>query len=426
MEWVHTNLQLWQYITYSVVSLVLILFAGLMAGLTLGLLSIEPMNLELLQAAGSPRERKYAKRIIPVVKNHHLLLVTLLLCNSFALEALPLFLDKMIGEILAIILSVTFILIFGEILPQAVCSRYGLAIGAFTAPIVRVLIIVVSPIAYPIAKLLDCLLGKEHDTYFGRNQLKHLVSMHDKEKRGGPLLSDEISVIRGALEMGEKTVQTVMTPLASVYMLEESRQLDMDTMKEIASRGHSRVPIYRDNQKNPVGLLLVKQLIYVDPDDKLPISDIALRQIPDFNSSMTLWEALNIFQEGRSHIAAVRDQETDDMIGIVTLEDVLEELIQEEVVDETDVYVDVHKRIRVARQLVKNLSFKSMGNLADVSKRSKSSGNLSSPNTTPTPQSSRTSKSRNNNTGMPSTVTDTTPLLSVNNAENSNYSNNNN
>ena len=104
-----------------------------MSGLTMGLMSIDLMNLQILANGGTKSQRTYgtsvtiypqigrfipplfvAKRIMPLVKRHHLLLVTLLICNAAAMEALPIFLDRLVGPIIAIIVSVTCILFVGE------------------------------------------------------------------------------------------------------------------------------------------------------------------------------------------------------------------------------------------------------------------------------------------------------------------------
>ena len=102
------------------------------------------------------------KKIFPVVKNQHLLLCTLLIGNSLAMESLPLFLDKLVPTWAAILLSVTLILMFGKILPRAICTRYGMTVGATMAPFVRVLLLLFYPISYPISKVLDWMLGKGH------------------------------------------------------------------------------------------------------------------------------------------------------------------------------------------------------------------------------------------------------------------------
>ena len=85
-----------------------------MSGLTIGLLSLDMLSLKVLQKGGKPRERTYSKQILRLVKNHHLLLVTLLLANAIAVEAMPIFLSKITYEYVAIIVSVTAVLVFGE------------------------------------------------------------------------------------------------------------------------------------------------------------------------------------------------------------------------------------------------------------------------------------------------------------------------
>lgn len=89
-------------------------FSGLMSGLTLGLLSLDKVSLEVLSRGGKPRQQKYAKRILMLVRRHHLLLVTLLISNAAAVEAMPIFLAKITSEVVAIIVSVTAVLLFGE------------------------------------------------------------------------------------------------------------------------------------------------------------------------------------------------------------------------------------------------------------------------------------------------------------------------
>jgi len=107
------------------------------AGLTLGLLSLDITHLKILVTSGTPKEQKHAKKILPIVKRHHYLLVTLLFCNAIAAEAMPIFLDDLVKYVrcwmlflwnsrwAAIFISVGLILFVGEILPQSLCSRYG-------------------------------------------------------------------------------------------------------------------------------------------------------------------------------------------------------------------------------------------------------------------------------------------------------------
>ncbi|KAL2229854.1 DUF21 domain-containing protein At4g14240 isoform X1 [Sesamum indicum] len=406
---------------YAGISCLLVLFAGIMSGLTLGLMSLGLVDLEILQRSGTPTEKKQAAAILPVVQKQHQLLVTLLLCNAAAMEALPIYLDKIFNQYLAIILSVTFVLFFGEVIPQAICTRYGLAVGANFVCLVRILMIISYPISYPIGKILDCALG-HNEALFRRPQLKALVSIHSQEAgKGGELTHDETTIISGALDLTEKTAEAAMTPIESTFSLDVNSKLDWEAMGKILARGHSRVPVYSGNPKNIIGLLLVKSLLTVRAETETPVSAVSIRRIPRVPADMPLYDILNEFQKGSSHMAAVvkskgrnkntpstvqrseesgvtngksdlttplllkkeekadvvvvdidrfsrstsrsnrtyndavtdgmapasEDSEDGGVIGIITLEDVFEELLQEEIVDETDEFVDVHKRIRV-------------------------------------------------------------------------------
>ncbi|PHU19758.1 DUF21 domain-containing protein [Capsicum chinense] len=195
------------WFVYAGISCFLVLFAGIMSGLTLGLMSLGLVELEILQQSGTPSEKNQAATILPVVQKQHQLLVTLLLCNAAAMEALPLYLDKLFNQYLAIILSVTFVLFFGEVIPQAICTRYGLAVGSNFVWLVRILMFLCYPIAYPIGKILDCVLG-HNEVLFRRAQLKALVSIHSREAgKGGELTHDETTIISGALDLTEKVVE---------------------------------------------------------------------------------------------------------------------------------------------------------------------------------------------------------------------------
>ncbi|KAI7756665.1 hypothetical protein M8C21_033579 [Ambrosia artemisiifolia] len=385
----------WVYLASSVG---LVAFAGLMSGLTLGLMSLSLLDLEVLIKAGQPNDRKNAEKIMPIVKNQHLLLCTLLICNAIAMEALPIFLDSILLPWTAILISVTLVVAFGEIIPQAVCSRYGLAIGAKLSILVRVLVIVVFPIAYPVSKLLDWILGKEHSALLRRAELKTLVDMHgDKAGKGGELTNDEITIITGALDLAQKTVKDAMTPISEIFSLELNSKLNEDTMNLLLSKRHSRVPVYLERPDNIIGLILVKSLIKIRPDDEVPIKNLNIQKIPRINECLPLYEMLNLFRKGHSHMAVVvkskntlskthsnssltqikvdkRGQNTklsiyrassdtasqssnfvldsfpnpdDDIIGLITMEDVLEQLLQEPMLDERNEYVDINNIMEI-------------------------------------------------------------------------------
>ncbi|KAI5082109.1 hypothetical protein GOP47_0001852 [Adiantum capillus-veneris] len=292
---------------YLVIIVGLVLFAGLMSGLTLGLMSLGLVDLEVLVKSGTLEDQKHAAKILPIVKNQHLLLCTLLIGNSLAMEALPIFLDALVTSWGAILISVTLILMFGEILPQAVCSRYGLAIGAAMIPVVRVLVFLFFPITYPISKVLDLLLGEGHVALFRRAELKALVYLHGNEAgKGGELTHDETTIITGALELTQKTAKDAMTPIALTFCLDANAKLDMDTMRLIMTKGHSRIPVSSGTPTNIIGLILVKNLLATRPEEKILVRQHAtIRKMPRVDENMPLYAILKEFRKGHSHMAAV-------------------------------------------------------------------------------------------------------------------------
>lgn len=218
------------------------------------------------------------------------------------------------------------------------------------SPFVLALMYLMSPIAWPTAKLLDWLLGEDHGTIYKKAGLKTLVSLHRSMGDAGQRLhADEVTIISAVLDLKEKTVGSIMTPMEDVFTLSLDDILDEETMDDILSQGYSRIPVHHpDNDANFVGMLLVKMLITYDPEDAKPVRDFALATLPETRPNTSCLDIVNFFQEGKSHMVLVSNQPGDDhgAIGVVTLEDVIEELIGEEIVDESDVFIDVHKAIR--------------------------------------------------------------------------------
>ncbi|RWW01784.1 hypothetical protein GW17_00035157 [Ensete ventricosum] len=193
-----------------------------------------------------------------------------------------------------------------QVIPQAICTRYGLAVGASLVWLVQILMVICYPVAYPLGKILDYALGHSESALFRRAQLKVLVSIHSKEAgKGGELTHDETTIISGALDLTEKTAEEAMTPIESTFSLDVNSKLDWEAIGKILARGHSRVPVYSGNPKNIIGLLLVKSLLTIRPETETPVSAISIRRIPRVPADMPLYDILNEFQNGSSHMAAV-------------------------------------------------------------------------------------------------------------------------
>lgn len=333
---------------------VCLMFSALFSGLNLGLMSLDRTDLKILCNTGTDEEKRFARAIQPVRDHGNFLLCSILLGNVLVNSTFTILLDSLTSGLVAVICSTIAIVIFGEITPQAICSRHGLAVGAKTIIITKAVMLITFPLSYPTSKVLDYLLGEEIGNFYNRERLKELVKVttdiNDLDK-------DEVNVISGVLELRKKTVEDVMTRIEDAFMLSLDAVLDFETITEIMKSGFSRIPVYEGDRKNIVTLLYIKDLAFVDPDDNTQLKTLCeFYQNPCHFvfEDVTLDVMFKQFKEGhKGHMAFVHrvnnEGEGDpfyETIGLVTLEDVIEELIQAEIMDETDVFTDNRRKVR--------------------------------------------------------------------------------
>lgn len=339
-----TELSLEFYILYSGISLGLVLFAGAMSGLTIGLLSLSDLELQMKIDSGTFEEQEYAQKIAPVISDHHLILVTLLLANAVAMETLPLFISEMVPSWAAVLISTTFVLIFGEVLPQAILTGPNqLRLGSRLIPLVKTIRFVLFPVAWPIAQLLDRVLGHKLPTRYDDVDLKALISIHvrneiDHIKEEGCLFKTQVNIIHGAIDLHNEVVRDYITSLYEVQCISDEAVLDAQLLNHLMNISYSRLPVYAKSPHNIVGILQVKKLIAVNPELQLKLKDANLKLMKPLKvrTSDNLLDLLLKFSKG-SHFAVVQDELNEHKtVGIITLEDVIERLLKKEIIDEND------------------------------------------------------------------------------------------
>ncbi|KAL2099777.1 hypothetical protein ACEWY4_004171 [Coilia grayii] len=333
----------------------LLVLSGLFSGLNLGLMALDPMELRIVQSCGTEKERRDARKIEPIRRKGNYLLCSLLLGNVLVNTTLTIMMDELIGSGLgAVVASTVGIVIFGEIVPQALCSRHGLAVGANTIVLTKFFMLLTFPLSFPISKLLDCVLGQEMGNVYNREKLVEMLKVTEPYN---DLVKEELNMIQGALELRTKTVEDVMTPLANCFMIHTDAILDFNTMTDIMESGYTRIPVYEDERSNIVDILYVKDLAFVDPDDCTTLKTVTkfYNHPVHFVFHDTKLDAmLEEFKKGKSHLAIVQKVNNEgegdpfyEVLGLVTLEDVIEEIIKSEILDESDLYTDNRHRKKV-------------------------------------------------------------------------------
>jgi len=153
--------------------------------------------------------------------------------------------------------------------------------------------------------------------------------------------------------LNEKRVTEIMTPLEDVVTLSADQLLDHSLVDTILTSGYSRFPVHEKGKPlSFIGFLLVKRLLLYDPSHPQKVSDFRLTVLPEAKPSISCFQAPDYFQTGRAHLLLVSNTPgvAGGALGVVTLEDIIEEIISEEIVDETDVYEDMQTKRRAKRQ----------------------------------------------------------------------------
>eukprot|EP00933_Yihiella_yeosuensis_P019474 TRINITY_DN15771_c1_g2_i1.p1 TRINITY_DN15771_c1_g2~~TRINITY_DN15771_c1_g2_i1.p1 ORF type:complete len:595 (-),score=93.94 TRINITY_DN15771_c1_g2_i1:89-1873(-) len=446
----------------AIMAFVCVSFAALAAGLTMGLVSIDPMDLEIIVKTEDKdmqeesdklklkEDKKSAQLILPLIHNHHRLLVTLLLMNSIANEALPLFLDQIVPSWLAVLMSVSLVLVFGEILPSAIFTgSEQLRIASRFASLVKLFQTLLAPLAIPIALGLDFVLGADHKGRYNFAELRAIVGIHGKlhtsdgkeatfkshdpdgfgiiftetphgfdsqstvvfcgnestpavsevlregevyyvmecralhgrdntccfqlyrdcERRVSDLITfkqgdltsgcfklqerDEIKIMHGVMLLTHMEASSSLIPLSKAFMLNTEECVNLEVLKKLDASGHSRIPVYTGNKHNVRGFVLVKKLILLCAEDigTKTVGDLVLHPLTLAQPNIRMLDLLNKFQDDKCHLALICNNpdavseawRTDSeippdvhMSGIITLEDVIEKMIQEDIDDESD------------------------------------------------------------------------------------------
>jgi len=275
-----------------------------------------------------------AAKVLPLRRATHLSLSAILLTNIAAVSATSLVLSSVFYGVVAGILTTLLVVVFGEIFPQALFLRNALKFSAFFSPFLTTLIIVSWPISRPLQILLDALFKDEGRHLQSRHELGLMLSEHIGADES-ELDDDEVEIMRGALQLSEKRVRDIMTTLDKVYSLQPHTVIDGDRIDEIKATGYSRIPIFNREQTICYGVLLVKQLVDIDFDENPPrVDDLPLHPVQLVGSMTALDTMLRKFIGSHTHLVPV--EKDDRVVGIVTIEDLIEEIVGHEIEDETD------------------------------------------------------------------------------------------
>jgi metal transporter CNNM len=249
-------------------------------------------------------------------------------------SANALILEHHFNGLIAGLVSTLLIVVFGEVLPQAVFVKRALWFTALFSPLLRLTVWVTYPVSKPLQLILDKLVGDEHHSLHSRDELGLIIGEHQADD-SSELDEDEVEIIQSALQLSEKTVKDIMRPIDEVFWLPIDAELNEETVDMITSHGYSRIPILSRDKSDCYGVLLMKDMVDINfTGHPVPVSAFTLHKTRVIGSRTALDTMFRKFISIHSHLVPI--EKDDEIIGIVTVEDLVEEILGHEIADETD------------------------------------------------------------------------------------------
>lgn len=250
-----------------------------------------------------------------------------ILCSSVAtLLFVNLLQDPDLGATVSTVVITVLLLIFGEISPKTIAKERPEGLAMFSAPILRFFMIVLTPVAFIFKlwqKLLGVLFKSPADQGITEEELLTIV---DEAEQDGNLDKDESELIRSAIEFNELEVRDIFTPRIDISAI--PADITKEKAAEVFSEtGYSRLPVYEGTLDNIIGILYLKDFYNAAYNRKTDIHEI-IKPVIYVPRSKKISDLRKELQEQQLHIAVVTD-EFGGTVGIVTLEDILEELVGE-------------------------------------------------------------------------------------------------
>ncbi len=329
---------------------VLLLLSGFFSGAEIALFSMGAEKISALKKQTAKKKaRQRVLRLEALKADPQKLLVTILIGNNVvnvSSSALATVMATSFAEnsgfggsealVIGIVTGVmTFLLLlFGEITPKSLAHRHAASFSLWVAPFLSIMQIVLSPVVIPLSKFVKQVSGNQEEKQgLTEDELKAALELSEQE---GKIDHDEKEWVEKILEFGEHTVENVMTPRSKIFAFADSMNIE-EALIEIREEKFSRIPVYHEELEQITGILSVHGIIekISEPDfSTLKVANMPLKKPYKIPVTMKIDKLLNEFQTEQTHMALVYD-EHGGLVGLITLEDVLEEIFGE-IHDEQD------------------------------------------------------------------------------------------
>lgn len=311
---------------------VLLLASGFASASEIAFFSLSPSDLNDIEERNHPSDEKISmllkdsERLLAtiLITNNFVNVTIIMLCNFFFMNVFVF--HSPIAEFLILTVTLTFLLLlFGEIMPKVYSTQKPLPFCRFSAPGIFVLEKIFRPIASVLVHstaFLNKYFAKRKGHHISVDELSHALELTDKAE-----ISEENNILEGIIRFGGETAKEVMTSRLDMVDL-DIRTPFREVMRCIIENAYSRIPVYSESRDNIKGILYIKDLLpHLDKGDNFRWQSL-IRPAYFVPETKMIDDLLRDFQTNKIHIAIVVD-EFGGTSGLVTMEDIIEEIVGE-------------------------------------------------------------------------------------------------
>ena len=327
--------------------IILLLIAALTAASEIAIISVSRIKLRRLAASGS----KSAQIILKMLEAPERFFSTILVVNNIVgtltaaiitVIMIAAVKDNNKGVILATVVASLLIIVF-EVVAKSIAAVHSEKLSIIFAKPVNALILVFLPVVKGlvyitnfILKIISCQVPSK-PTLITEEELKALIKLSAEEN---VLHKEKYKMLTKVFDFSNTVVRDVMTPKKNIVSIDVSSNFE-DILNKVLESGYSRLPVYKDSPDNIIGIINMKDLLNLSVNKELVVLHDIIYPAAVFPETKKVSELLKEFQKGHTHIGIVTDAKG-KLAGIVTLEDLLEEIVGE-IEDEYDIRASYYK-----------------------------------------------------------------------------------
>jgi CBS domain containing-hemolysin-like protein len=299
---------------------------------------------------------KHARKLYRLEARKNEVLVILIAALALVTVVIGLLLDSILPSFLAALLGCLLVAGGGIILPIMFFPGKGLRLASILAIFIERAAILAGPVARPAGRRLAKVFDRAKQQIYSKAQLYKLFELHQASP-DSDIEQAELEMVKHVLEFGDKTIREIMTPRRMMKLVAAEATVGTGLLEELHGSGHSRFPVYAgDDKENITGTLYLRDLVKAKTGGK--VKDLMHKNTYYVHEELPLAHGLQAFLKTKHHLFLVTNNFA-EVVGLVSLEDIIEQIVGKQIIDEFDAYDSLRAvaELRAEKELAAKKTF---------------------------------------------------------------------